>query len=34
MLDQAPGQLNFTVFLAMMGDKIKGKTTSESTSKF
>ena len=25
MLDQAPGQLNFTVFLAMMGDKIKGK---------
>jgi len=25
MLSQAPGQLNFTVFLAMMGDKIKGK---------
>ena len=24
MLSQAPGQLNFTVFLAMMGDKIKG----------
>ena len=26
MLQQAPGQLNFTVFLSMMGDKIKGDT--------
>ena len=25
MLAQAPGQLNFTIFLAMMGDKIKGE---------
>jgi len=24
MIEEAPGQLNFTVFLSMMGDKIKG----------
>ncbi|CAK8689666.1 myosin regulatory light chain, smooth muscle-like isoform X2 [Clavelina lepadiformis] len=29
MLQQAPGQLNFTVFLSMMGDKIKGTDPEE-----
>ena len=30
MLNDAPGQLNFTVFLSMMGEKIKGKFINQS----
>ncbi|XP_002125107.2 myosin regulatory light chain, smooth muscle isoform X1 [Ciona intestinalis] len=29
MMEDAPGQLNFTVFLSMMGDKIKGTDPEE-----
>jgi len=29
MLDDAPGQLNFTVFLTMMGNKMKGTDPEE-----